>query len=52
VNELRNLCTFKKVQYNDTKGVLVTGPNGNSFLLPASGLMYESSEEVSDVPWL
>lgn len=44
INELGNECTFKNVHYNDTKGVLVTGPNGNSIFLPASGSMNVSSK--------
>ena len=41
--ELLNNCTWEKSMYNDVKGYLVTGPNGNSIFLPAAGYRYGSS---------
>lgn len=37
LDELRSNCTWTWSQYNGIKGMLVTGPNGNSIFLPASG---------------
>ena len=36
-NELRTKCTWEWDTVNGTKGYKVTGPNGNSIFLPASG---------------
>ena len=36
-NELENRCTFQWVNYNNTEGCLVQGPNGNKMFLPAAG---------------
>ena len=41
--ELLSNCTWEKSMYNDVKGYLVTGPNGNSIFLPAAGCRYGSS---------
>ncbi|MDE7397446.1 MAG: hypothetical protein K2M98_06945 [Muribaculum sp.] len=40
-NELmdKNICTWTLETINDRKGARVTGPNGNSIFLPASGFM-------------
>ena len=40
LNELRNICLWKPVTYNGTKGTLVIGPNGNKIFLPHAGLRY------------
>lgn len=37
LNELRYQCTWLWTTQNEVKGVLVTGPNGHSIFLPASG---------------
>lgn len=37
VQELVNKCTFTWTAINNVKGALVTGPNGNTIFLPASG---------------
>ena len=41
--ELGYNCTWEKSMYNDVKGYLVTGPNGNSIFLPAAGYRLGSS---------
>lgn len=41
IKELLNCCTWEWTTLNGIKGMLVTGPNGNSIFLPASG--YRSS---------
>ena len=41
--ELCESCTWEKSMYNDVKGYLVIGPNGNSIFLPAAGYRYGSS---------
>lgn len=35
--ELKKNCTWTRTEQNGVKGGLATGPNGNSFFLPASG---------------
>lgn len=37
INELLNKCKWSHQAKNGVKGVLVTGPNGNSIFLPATG---------------
>ena len=37
IKELVNNCTWKWTTYNGVNGQLVTGPNGNSIFLPATG---------------
>lgn len=41
-NELCNKCTFTEILYNDVKYVSVTGPNGNSIILPIASRIYKS----------
>ena len=41
IQELKNKCTFKETTKNGVKGMVVTGPNGNSIFLPYGGYMYE-----------
>ena len=41
-NELIKECTWEWTSYNDVKGYNVTGPNGNSIFLPATGYCYDS----------
>ncbi len=36
-NELRNKCTWRWIQRCEVNGYKVTGPNGNSIFLPATG---------------
>lgn len=40
--ELCNECSWEWTTYNDVNGQLVTGPNGNSIFLPATGRKYGS----------
>ena len=44
-DELLSNCTWEKSMYNDVKGYLVTGPNGNSIFLPAAGSRYGTSSD-------
>lgn len=37
INELRDYCIWKWDSINDTNGMYVTGPNGNSIFIPAGG---------------
>ena len=43
--ELCESCTWEKSMYNDVKGYLVIGPNGNSIFLPAAGYRYGTSSD-------
>lgn len=47
IQELCDSCTWQYTQQNGMNGHLVTGPNGNTIFLPATGFFNESS--VSDV---
>lgn len=47
IQELIDNCTWEWTDYNGVCGQLVTGPNGNSIFLPASGA-YFGSELVTD----
>jgi len=40
--ELRSECTWASVNQNDTVGMLITGPNGNSIFMPKAGRKYGS----------
>jgi hypothetical protein len=42
VNELLTQCTWTWTEVNGVKGRMVTGPNGNSMLLPATGYVTDS----------
>ena len=42
IKELKNECTWTWTTQNDVKGYKVTGPNGNSIFLPASGCREDS----------
>lgn len=44
--ELINKCRTKWTTYNNHKGLLVTGPNGNSIFLPAKGVFTGSSTKL------
>ena len=49
IRELGENCSWKWTTYNGVKGQLVTGPNGNSIFLPASGYRYGTSvDDVGD----
>ncbi len=37
IQELCDSCTWQWTQLNDVKGMLVTGPNGNTMFLPSTG---------------
>ena len=39
--ELAKCCSHKWTSVNDVKGMLFTGPNGNSIFLPAAGDRYD-----------
>jgi len=41
--ELKNNCSWEWMSLKGVNGRLVTGPNGNSIFLPASGYRYEDS---------
>ena len=43
LNELVNNCTWTWTTQSGTEGYRVTGPNGNSIFLPATGCRYDSS---------
>ncbi len=47
IQELCDNCTWQYTQQNGMNGHLVTGPNGNTIFLPATGFYNEGS--VSDV---
>ncbi len=47
IQELCDSCTWQYTQQNGMNGHLVTGPNGNTIFLPATGFYNEGS--VSDV---
>ena len=40
IQELISSCTRQWTQRNDVNGMLVTGPNGNTIFLPATGIRY------------
>lgn len=42
LEELFNYCTFKKEILNNTVGVLLTGPNGNTIFIPFGGYHSDS----------
>ena len=43
MEELDNNCTWTRTTQNGSRGMIVTGPNGNSIFLPAAGYCYGSS---------
>lgn len=43
--ELRTQCSWVWTKQNSVKGMIVTGPNGNSIFLPAAGCMRESYKD-------
>ena len=49
IKELLECCTWEWTTINGIKGMLVTGPNGNSIFFPASGQRDNSSGSLSDV---
>ena len=46
IKELRKYCTRTFTQQNGVDGTLVTGPNGNTIFLPASG--YKLNDAIKD----
>ena len=44
VNELKNNCTITMIMQNGVNGGLVTGTNGNSIFLPATGCLMSSDK--------
>lgn len=49
IKELLNECKWKWTKQNGVKGMKVTGPNGNSIFLPASGYRSNISGSLSNV---
>ena len=43
IDELCNSCTWQWTQMNGVDGQLITGPNGNTLFLPASGYKYDDT---------
>lgn len=43
IEELINRCTYRWTTYGGHKGYIITGPNGNSIFLPATGWRYAVS---------
>lgn len=48
MHELKNNCTWTCTTQNGVNGMIVTGPNGNSIFLPATGSYYGSSRSLVD----
>ena len=48
IDELILKCTFETIEQNGVLGSLVTGPNGNSIFLPASGYYNGNSVVLED----
>ena len=49
INELLDECKWKWTKQNGVNGMKVTGPNGNSIFLPASGYRNLSSDSLNNV---
>ena len=49
IKELIELCSRQWTQVNGVNGIVVTGPNGNSIFLPASGLRYYDDGSLYNV---
>ena len=49
IKELLRFCSRQWTQVNGVNGTIVTGPNGNSIFLPASGYRYSSGGYLYDV---
>ncbi|WP_407405273.1 hypothetical protein [Sodaliphilus sp.] len=49
MKELMNLCTWTWETVNEAHGYRVTGPNGNSIFLPASGWRYGNDADAQGV---
>ena len=49
IEELSDHCTTQWTQRNGTNGLLLTGPNGNTMFLPASGMYME--DELYDADY-
>lgn len=47
-DEIIKLCKVKKDKYKNTSGLVITGPNGKSFFLPASGANEDGENWVRD----
>ena len=48
IEELRDNCTWQWTTLNSVNGYKVTGPNGNSIFLPASGIFFYSGISTRD----
>lgn len=48
LDELRKYCTWKWTTLDDVNGYLVTGKNGNSIFLPASGYYSSNGKFISE----
>ena len=49
MEELVQYCTFKWITTNDVNGALMTGPNGNSIFLPATGyIVYGNNQNLGE----
>jgi hypothetical protein len=49
IRELCSKCSWQWTQRNGVNGQLVTGPNGNTMFLPATGYYYGSNSSLKDV---
>ena len=49
--ELWQDCTWQWTQLNGVKGRLVTGPNGNTLFLPATGQCVNNGENIGVGIW-
>ena len=51
VTELVNMCTWEWTSVNGVNGCKVTGPNGNSIFLPASGPFWGNWGSIGPLRW-
>ena len=51
IEELLDECKWKWTKQNGVEGMKVTGPNGNSIFLPASGLRFNGNGSLGDVSY-
>lgn len=47
IKELTNKCTWERFEFNGVPGCRITGPNGNSIFLPASGVYRDDYQDGS-----
>jgi len=47
-DELIKCCSFKKDKYDKISGLVITGPNGKSMFLPASGAYQDGEDWIRD----